>query len=68
MQEGEIGTEGLKRILVQWEYGSGEQTQKPREFLFAEFDVESGELKLLTFWDRTICDALRQALSRPRPK
>jgi hypothetical protein len=66
--EHEIGSESLKRILVKWVDLPPDDSRGPVERFFAEFDVESGEVKLLSFWDRRLREALRKALSGPEPK
>lgn len=57
----EVGTVGLKRILVKWRLKSDARAQ---ECILAEFDLETGDLKRLFFRDSGIREALRQAMNK----
>jgi hypothetical protein len=58
--EGPVGSRGLRRILVEWKPRDRERVPA---FIMAEFDVEADELKLLTFHDPELREALRRSLT-----
>ena len=66
---GKIGDAGIKRVLISWIRGPADDSQRLKmSFIGAEFDLETGELKLLYFGDPRVCESLRQVLAKPRPK
>jgi len=66
-----LGTEGLSRTVIQWRKWRPIKEPTPAEefpLLFdAEFDLRTGEIKFLHFWDYELIQAIGRSLALDKP-